>query len=102
MVWSQRTPNSQQSTKPLRFCAVVKARVSELQANVEKEFTLTRVDWLEPLRRVAEKAKDAEDFSASRGCLREISIAMLGWYKPVENNVTVPGLHELLACIIKT
>ena len=81
--------------------AQVKARVVELQAKVEKEFTLTRIDWLESLLRIAKKAEETEDFSASRGCLREIGLAMPGWYKPVENNVTVPGLDELLASIIK-
>ncbi len=65
---------------PLRK-AQVKSRVAELQAKVEKEFGMTRVEWLESLARVAKKAEDAEDFSASRGCLREIGLAMPGWYK---------------------
>lgn len=73
----------------------VKARVAELQASVEREFTLTRVDWLESLLRVAKKAEDAGDFSASRGCLREIGQAMPDWYSPEKKEVKVSGHPDI-------
>lgn len=73
----------------------VKARVTQLQINVEKEFTLTRVDWLESLLRVAKKAEDAGDFSASRGCLREIGQAMPDWYSPEKKEVMVSGHPDI-------
>jgi phage terminase small subunit len=65
----------------------VKARIEELQAKIETEFVLTRMEWLNELRDIATKAKKDSDYSAARGALREIGLAMPGWYSPEKNEV---------------
>ena len=60
----------------------VKGRVVALQAKVEREFTMTRIEWLESLVLIAKKAEAAQNYAAARGCLREIGLAMPGWYSP--------------------
>ena len=83
--------------------AQVKSRVAQLQATVEKEFTLTRVEWLASFARVAKKAESAGDFGAARGCLRELGLAMPGWYSSEKHdvNVSTPGLAELLRRVVQ-
>lgn len=60
----------------------IKARILELQERVEEKFVMTRVQWLEAFARGARIAEENEDIAAMRGCLREIGLAMPGWYAP--------------------
>ncbi len=62
----------------------IQARIEELAKRVEEKFTMTRVEWLESFRRGARAAEKAEDYAAMRGHLREIGLAMPGWYAPEE------------------
>ena len=69
----------------LRPDSEVALRVAELRAAAaavaEREFNLTRSAWLARLLALADKAENAGDYSAARGCLREIGQAMPEWYK---------------------
>jgi hypothetical protein len=47
----------------------------------EREFALSRAAWLGRLLRLADVAEAAGDYSAARGCLREIGQAMPQWYQ---------------------
>ena len=57
------------------------SEIERLRSAVEAEFKLTKVQWLEWLRSVASKAEADGDYAATKGCLREIGLAM-GWYAP--------------------
>ncbi len=63
----------------------VKARIAELRGKVaesaEKKFDMTKEKWLERLATIAEKAEDAEDFSAATGALSQIGKAA-AFYAP--------------------
>lgn len=63
----------------------VAMRIRELRESnarrVEKRFEMTRDDWLERLASIAEKAEDAEDFSAATGALTQIGKAT-DYYAP--------------------
>lgn len=72
----------------------VLARIEELQAKVEAEFVLTRTEWLNELYDIAKKAKKDSDYSAARGALREIGLAMPGWYSP--DKTEVDGKLEII------
>lgn len=69
----------------LRAGSEVALRVSELRklsaVVAEREFSLTRTAWLGRLLRLADEAEAAGDYSAARGCLREIGQAMPQWYE---------------------
>ena len=54
----------------------IRARAAELQAQAAKTFSLSRAAWLESFARIAKKAEEAGDYTAARGCLREIGLAM--------------------------
>jgi predicted DNA-binding protein len=60
-------------------------RISELRARVgkaaDKKFDMTKETWLEELREIATEARNAEDFSAATGALREIGKGA-GHYAP--------------------
>ncbi|MFZ4766891.1 MAG: hypothetical protein ACOYMN_18215 [Roseimicrobium sp.] len=64
----------------------VASRVSELRKRsgdiAAKQFDLTRERWLSRLLSVSDKAEAAMDFGAATRCLREIGLAMPGWYSP--------------------
>ncbi|MFZ4764345.1 MAG: hypothetical protein ACOYMN_05280, partial [Roseimicrobium sp.] len=64
----------------------VALRVAELRRRssdvAEKHFDFSRERWLARLLGIADKAEAAQDFVAARGCLREIGLAMPGWYSP--------------------
>ena len=64
----------------------VALRVAELKQRssdvAERHFDFSRERWLARLLGIAEKAEAAHDFAAARGCLREIGLAMPGWYSP--------------------
>ena len=68
-------------------------RISELRAAsaavAEREFDLTRSAWLARLLGLADKAEQAGDYSAARGCLREIGQAMPEWYKPAAESCEI-------------
>ncbi|MDB6140214.1 MAG: hypothetical protein JWO94_3286 [Verrucomicrobiaceae bacterium] len=49
-----------------------------------ERFTLSREAWLETLRRMALAAEKEQDWTAARGCLREIGLAMGDWYRADE------------------
>lgn len=71
----------------------VKLRISELRElvgrKVDEEFPMTRVEWLKSFARIADKAEDAQDFSAAKGCLREIGLAIKDWYAPEEIGLSI-------------
>jgi hypothetical protein len=73
----------------------VKARVAELQAEVAQEFKMTRAEWLSSLARVAKSAEVAGEYAAVRGCLREIGLAMPGWYCPQKQETTMAVTEEV-------
>jgi len=62
----------------------VREEITRLQVKVEDAFVLTRVEWLNRLLAVADKAEVKEDFSAAKGALREIGLANKAWYSPAE------------------
>ncbi len=68
---------------------IVSARVAELQKRAEAKFELSRLDWLESFARLARKAEKAGDFTAARGCLREIGLALSSWYAPQKAELAV-------------
>lgn len=78
----------------------VRSRVEELQAEAEAEFVMSRTEWLESFARLARKSEDARDYSAAKGCLREIGLALPQWYAPQRSEMKVaarpvPTLDEL-------
>jgi hypothetical protein len=78
----------------------VKARVAELQREVEKQFTLTRGEWLHSFLRLAKKAEDAGEYAAARGSLREIGLAMPGWYDAQkEGDDTIGASSEVMDAV---
>ncbi len=58
----------------------IRARVAELQAQSADIFSLSRADWLESFARLAKKAEEAGEYAAARSNLREIGLALPGWY----------------------
>ena len=70
----------------------VKARIAELRKGVgeaaDKKFDLTKDKWLHRLVTIADKAEDAEDFSAAQNALDKVGKAS-AWYAPEEVNVTM-------------
>ena len=77
----------------LRPDSEVALRVSELRAAssvvAERDFGLSRSAWLARLLALADKAEAAGDYSAARGCLREIGQAMPEWYRPAAEDAPV-------------
>jgi hypothetical protein len=79
-------------------------RIAELRKEVgkaaEKKFGLTREKWLERLVTIADKAEDAEDFSAAQNALDKVGKAS-AWYAPEEvkhsGTVEIAGLAEAVA-----
>lgn len=67
-------------------------RITELKVALEDNaafrFNLTRERWLQMFLNIAKKARKAGDYSAAKGCLREIGLAMPGWYTPVQVEVS--------------
>jgi hypothetical protein len=79
----------------------VRSRVEELQAEAEAEFVMSRTEWLESFARLARKSEEARDYSAAKGCLREIGLALPQWYAPQKSEMKVdarpaPTLDELV------
>jgi phage terminase small subunit len=76
----------------------IQAEITRLRAKVEAKFTMTQAQWLERLLSVADKAELAADFASTKGCLREIGLAMPGWYAAGKVSVSAEGdLMESLA-----
>ncbi len=75
----------------LRRDSEVALRVAELRAVsavvADRDFGSSRSAWLARLLTLPEKAEAAGDYSAARGCLREIDQAMPQWcHSAVEDN----------------
>ena len=70
----------------------VATRIAELRKSVgeaaDKKFDLTKDKWLHRLVTIADKAEDAEDFSAAQNALDKVGKAS-AWYAPEEVNVTM-------------
>jgi len=70
----------------------VALRITELRGRVaqaaDKKFDLTKEKWLQRLVGIADKAEDAEDFSAAQNALDKVGKAS-AWYAPEEVNVMV-------------
>lgn len=84
------SPKTTQNAVDVQACNLLKSpkialRVQELRESnarrVEKRFEMTRDQWLERLAGIAEKAEDAEDFSAATGALTQIGKAT-DYYAP--------------------
>ena len=81
----------------------VSLRISELRkgiaADVDRKFDLTKERWLERLIGIADKAENAEDFSAATNALDKVGKAS-AWYAPEEvkhsGEVAVVGLEEAI------
>jgi len=58
----------------------IRARVAELQALGAETLSLSRAAWLESFARLAKKAEEAGEYAAARSNLREIGLALPGWY----------------------
>jgi phage terminase small subunit len=58
--------------------------IARLGEKIESEFLMTREQWLQEFKEIGEEARSAGDFSAAKGCLREIGLAMPKWYQPAE------------------
>jgi hypothetical protein len=88
----------------------VAVRISELRKKVsekaDRKFDLTRDRWLDRLEKIADKAEDAEDYSAATGALREIGKAA-AYYEPEEVrhtghiDVALPDLAAVVARVFK-
>lgn len=82
----------------------VKLRIGELRNKVavtaEKKFEMTKDKWLERLATIADKAEDAEDFSAATGALSQIGKAA-AFYAPEEvkhsGSIGLENLSEAVA-----
>lgn len=74
-------------------------RIQDRIAELLQGFSMTRLQWLESLGRIAAKAEKAGDFSAARGCLREIGLAMPEWY--AAEKVQVDAADPLLAVLAR-
>lgn len=82
----------------------VALRIAELRKGVseavEKKFNLTKEKWLDRLVSIADKAEEAEDFSAAQNALDKVGKAS-AWYAPEEvkhsGSVEIPGLSEAIA-----
>jgi hypothetical protein len=83
-------PDITQGTADVQSCRLAQApnvslRIEELRKSnaeiAEKRFAMTREQWLERLATIAEKAEDAEDFSAATGALAQIGKAT-DYYAP--------------------
>lgn len=79
-------------------------RIAELRKGVgeaaDKKFGLTKEKWLDRLVTIADKAEEAEDFSAAQNALDKVGKAS-AWYAPEEvkhsGSVEIPGLSEAIA-----
>jgi phage terminase small subunit len=60
------------------------AEIVRLEEKAESRFLMTREQWLQEFKEIGEEARSAGDFSAAKGCLREIGLAMPKWYQPAE------------------
>lgn len=75
--------DSARAKAPLLFANdSIQSEVASLRKAVKDEFALTQKEWLESFLRIGKKAELAGDHSAAKGCLREIGLAMPGWYAP--------------------
>jgi hypothetical protein len=79
----------------------IHARVAELQAQAAETFSLSRATWLESLARIAKKAEAEKDYTAARGCLREIGLAMPKWYAPSGTDGLATDVAELIKRLIR-
>lgn len=68
-----------ESTEVALRVAELRRRTSDVAA---KHFDFERERWLGRLLGIADKAEAAHDFAAATRCLREIGLAMPGWYSP--------------------
>jgi hypothetical protein len=88
----------------------VSLRIADLRKKVsekaDRKFDLTRDRWLDRLEKIADKAEDAEDYSAATGALREIGKAA-AYYEPEEVrhtghiDVALPDLAAVVAKVFK-
>ena len=72
----------------------IMAAIADLRERSTREFSMTRAEWLESFVRIGKKAETAKDFGAARGCMREIGLALPGWYSPA--NVQVEGEVDIV------
>ncbi len=99
---SERTAEVTGST--LANKSEVALRISELRMKVgkaaDKKFDMTKEKWLERLATIADKAEDAEDFSAATGALSQIGKAA-AFYAPEEvkhsGSIGLENLSEAVA-----
>ena len=79
---------SQEGASRLLADRKIAARIKALKGAVERvadeQFGLTRASWLGHFLAVASKAENSGNFSAAVRSLREIGLAMPGWYAPQE------------------
>jgi len=59
-------------------------KIQERVAELLRGFAMTKLEWLQSFARIAVKAEKKGDFQAAKGALREIGLAMPGWYAPEE------------------
>lgn len=75
----------------------IQDEVARLRKSVEKEFSMSRAEWLERFKSLADNSEMVGELAVTKACLREIGLAMPGWYAPagvklegdVEINVTI-------------
>jgi hypothetical protein len=74
------------ASRLLKDGSKVALRIAELRAKAgqiaDQRFSVRRESWLARLLGIADKAEAAHDFAAATRCLREIGLAMPGWYSP--------------------
>jgi hypothetical protein len=81
--------NAESNASRLRENEGVSARITELQEAGAEFVSLSRGEWLESFVRISVKAEKAKDFAAAKGALRELGLAIPGWYAPEKSEVAV-------------
>lgn len=82
----------------------IAGRLTEIRSDMETEFKMTREQWLERLLSNADNCRAANDHGAERQALREIGLAMPGYYPAGRQEIAVqavaslPPLERLLEC----
>ncbi len=88
-----------EGTAAVSACNMLKAgsnvalRVEAIRAATakiaEKKFALSREKWLARFIAIADKAEEAGDYAAAKGCLREIGLATPDFYTPTKVDAAV-------------
>jgi hypothetical protein len=81
--------NAECNASRLRDSEGVAERIAEIMEAGAEFVSLNRGEWLESFVRIAGKAEKSKDFSAARASLRELGLAMPGWYAPEESKVNL-------------